>query len=133
MDAPAPPTPVPIDGSRGFPQAFPLFFAGRTYQFRLYVNMPLGFPAPPNGFLDLPIGGTREKPTEEAYLVAVVERELPDGTRQPVFARKVISGLAYPVDRMTLVFRRQRIAVKNLNGRGEFGTRVTAEVTPRWA
>jgi len=32
--------PLPIDGSRGFPQSFPLLFAGRTYQFRLYINVP---------------------------------------------------------------------------------------------
>jgi hypothetical protein len=32
-------TQLPIDGSRGFPQSFPLLFEGRTYQFRLYINV----------------------------------------------------------------------------------------------
>jgi hypothetical protein len=33
-------TALPIDGSRGFPQSFPVLFGGRTYQFQLYVNVP---------------------------------------------------------------------------------------------
>jgi len=32
-------TPLPINGTRGFPQSFPLLFGGQTYHFRLYVNM----------------------------------------------------------------------------------------------
>jgi hypothetical protein len=31
---------LPIDGTRGFPQSFPVLFEGRSYQFRLYVNIP---------------------------------------------------------------------------------------------
>jgi hypothetical protein len=30
---------LPIDSNGGFPQAFPVLFEGRSYQFRLYVNV----------------------------------------------------------------------------------------------
>jgi hypothetical protein len=31
---------LPIDSNRGFPQSFPILFEGRSYQLRLYVNVP---------------------------------------------------------------------------------------------
>src|SRR5262245_63125376 len=80
-------TPLPIDGSRGFPQSFPLLFAGRTYQFRLYVNVPAALLADKALVLDLP--------SPNACLVLQVEVEQPDATRQLVFRRKVVTSLEY--------------------------------------
>jgi len=118
-------TPLPIDNSSGFPQSFPLFMDGRTYHFRLYINVPVALVRDKDAVLDLP--------TKESFLVVQIERELADATRQIVFLRKVVPSLEYEVDRMVLVFPWQRVAVRNLNGQGDFGSRVSGGMAPLWA
>ncbi|HJZ79322.1 MAG TPA: hypothetical protein VKD91_03220 [Pyrinomonadaceae bacterium] len=118
-------TPLPIDGSRGFPQSFPLLFAGRTYQFRLYVNVPAASLKDKTAVLDLP--------TAESFLVVQVEVESPAATRETQFLRKVVPDLEYEAENIALVFTRQRVAVRNLNGQGDFGSQVIGGIAPRWA
>jgi hypothetical protein len=117
--------PLPIDSSRGFPQSFPLLFANRNYRFRLYVNVPAAQIEDKAKVLDLP--------SADAFLVVSVELDLPDGTSQPIFLRKVVPGLEYESEDIALVFPQQRVAVQNLNNSGEFGSQVTGGIAPRWA
>lgn len=115
--------PLPIDSSRGFPQLFPFLFANRNYLFRLYVNVPAAQAEDKSEVLDLP--------SADAFLVVSVELDLPDGTRQPIFLRKVVPGLEYETENIALVFPQQRVAVLNLNSSGEFGSQVTGGIALR--
>jgi hypothetical protein len=117
--------PLPIDGSRGFPQAFPLLFDGRSYHFRLYVNVAPARLADPTAVLELP--------STDAFLVVQVEVEASDGTRAPLLIRKVAPEQVYETGAIALRFPEQRVAIRNLNGQGEFGSRVTGGIAPRWA
>lgn len=118
-------TPLPIDGSRGVPQSFPVFFSNRNYLFRLYVNVPAARVTDKTLILDLP--------SADAFLVVAVDLDLPDGTRQPIFVRKVVPGLEYEAGNIAMVFPQQRVAVQNLNGQGEFGSQITGGIATRWA
>jgi hypothetical protein len=117
--------PLPIGGNLGFPQSFPVLFAGSTYRFRLYVNAPASRLNNKTTVFDLP--------SPDAFLVVQVEAELPDAARQPIFLRKVVPGLEYEVKNLALMFAQQRVAVGNLNGQGEFGTVIIGGIAPRWA
>jgi hypothetical protein len=46
--------PLPLNGDRGFPQAFPVVFGGATYRFRLYVNASPELLTDATAILDLP-------------------------------------------------------------------------------
>jgi len=118
-------TALPIDSSRGFPQVFSVLFANRNYLFRLYVNVPASGINNKTLILDLP--------SANAFLIVTVELDLPDGTRQPIFLRKVVPGLEYETGSIAMTFPQQRVAVQNLNGQGEFGSQVTGGITLRWA
>jgi hypothetical protein len=118
-------TPLPIDGNRGFPQAFPVLFAGRTYRFRLYVNAPASLLEDKALVLELP--------AQEALLVVQVEIDLAAGQRQSIFLRKVVPELQYEAASIALIFPQQRVAVQNLNGQGNFGSQVTGGIALRWA
>lgn len=116
-------TPLPIDSSRGFPQAFPVLFASRNYRFRLYVNAPATLLKDKSLILDLP--------TPEAFLVLQVELDLTGGIRQPIFLRKVVPNLEYEAENIALIFSQQGVAVQNLNGQGNFGSQVTGGIALR--
>jgi hypothetical protein len=118
-------TPLPIDSNRGFPQAFPVLFAGQTYRFRLYVNAPASLLEDRALVLDLP--------ALEALLVVQVELESSAGILQPIFLRKVLPELEYEAAGIALNFPQQRVALQNLNGQGNFGSQVTGGIGPRWA
>jgi hypothetical protein len=118
-------TPLSIDTSLGFPQSFALVFEGSTYHFRLYVNIAAELLRNQTGFLPLP--------SEQAYLVAHVEREATSGARETVFVRKVTPELEYEAENIALFFPQQRIARSNLNGQGDFGSQVTGGIARRWA
>lgn len=141
-------TPLPIDGDRGFPQAFPLSFNGRSYRFRLYVNVSPALTADPAAFLDLPVpaaGPSRvqpdgslaplafDLPVPQAFLVVRVDQDQVGGTSRLVFLRKVIPGLEFQAGDIALTFTQTRVAVKNLNGQGAFGSLVSGGIAPRWA
>lgn len=118
-------TPLPIDASRGFPQTFQMLFGGQTYYFSLYVNVAAERLAATDGALELP--------SEDAFLVVSVARERAGGERAIIFRRKVVAGLEYEAGDIALVFTRQRVARKNLNGQGDFGSQVAGGIAPRWA
>lgn len=118
-------TQLPIDGSRGFPQSFPLLFANRNYRLRLYVNAPIFLVKDTTRILDLP--------SAEAFLVVQMEIDLSEGIRQPIFLRKVVPGLEYETENIVLTFPQQKVAVQNLNGQGNFGTQVSGAIALRWA
>jgi hypothetical protein len=118
-------TPLPIDVSRGFPQSFPLVFSNRNYRFRLYVNAPAALINDKTKVFDLP--------SPDICLVVQIEIELSSGVRQPIFLRKVVPDLEYEAENIVLIFPQQRIAVKNLNGQGDFGSQVMGAIALRWA
>ncbi|HZY84020.1 MAG TPA: hypothetical protein VFE78_04270 [Gemmataceae bacterium] len=135
--------PLPADGDRGFPQSFPLVFAGTTYQFLLYVDASPSLLADKTQVLDLPYprglppGVTPpvafDLPVPEAFLVVRVDQGLPDGSSQLLFVRKVVPGLEYEAGAIALTFPTQLVAVQNLNGQGAFGSQITGGIAPRWA
>jgi hypothetical protein len=118
-------TTLPIDATRGFPQSFTFFFNGRNYDFRLYIDVLAPLLADKNAVLQLPSAG--------AALVAVVESEQPGGVRKPILIRKIVPSLEYEAESIVLSFPDQRVAVRNINGTGEFGSLVTGRIASRWA
>jgi hypothetical protein len=117
---------LPVDGTRGFPQSFPYLLNGRTYHFTFYVNVAAGLLAAPPA--ELPA-----MPATEAFLVARVEREVSGGGRELVVARKIVPSVEYEAAEIALLFTDYRVARRNLNGRGEFGSSVTGGIALRWS
>lgn len=122
---PRPQEPLPVDGSRGFPQSFSAAFEGATYRFRLHVNLPAAALAEETEFFDLPAAG--------GHLVVRVEREQGEGRTELLLLRKVVPELVYEAGAIALEFPVQRVARANLNGQGEHGTRVEGRIGRRWA
>lgn len=118
-------TPLPIDGARGFPQSFPFSFDGQSYRFGLYFNVAARLLDGRPDFI--------ETPSEEAFLVVRVDRDLPDATSETIFLRKVVPDLEYEAGEIALLFSAQRLARSNLNGQGEHGTHVLGGIARRWA
>ena len=117
--------PLPIDNALGFPQSFPFLFGSQIYHFKLYVNIAAeGLDGK---------GDPIELPSEDAFLVVRVDRELAEGTRQTIFLRKVVPELEYEAENLVLIFPRQLVARSNLNGQGDFGSQVIGGVARRWA
>src|SRR5258708_4307526 len=119
-------TALPIDTTRGFPQAFSFAFNSVTYIFTLYVDIDASLLADPGMNLV-------QLPTETAFLVARVDRENTDNTRSTIFLRKLIPDLEYEAESIALFFPQQTVARQNLNGQGEFGSLVLGGIAPRWA
>lgn len=117
-------TVLPIDGTRGFPQTFPLLFGSQTYHFALYVNVA-GDLLDDKPFI--------ETPSAAAFLVVRVDREASDGSRKTIFVRKVVPNIEYSAGDIALLFSQQKVARKNLNGQGSFGSLVTGGIASRWA
>ncbi|WP_089106505.1 hypothetical protein [Streptomyces hyaluromycini] len=114
---------LPIDPAEGFPQAFRLSLAGRSYQFRLYANVREELlDSVPDGLLDLPADG--------AFLVLSVDREEPAGL-VTLLRRKLVPGVEYHAAELALTFPAMRLDPRNLNGSGSFGSRVTGGVALR--
>ncbi|WP_397569647.1 hypothetical protein [Schlesneria sp. T3-172] len=136
-------TPLPIDADQGFPQSFPVVFGGVTYRFRMYVNASPSLTSNPSAIFDLPamepsLASSMLRPSPDLtrpqmYLVVRVDRDLPDGKMQSVFMRKVVPELEYLAGEIALAFPVQRVAVRNLNGTGTFGSKVTGGIASRWA
>src|SRR5690348_11364554 len=107
---------LPINPDEGFPQAFRVTVAGRTYQFRLYANVSEDFiahaPAKP---VDLPRDG--------AFLVLTVDREEPGGL-VTILRRKLVAGVEYHAAELALTFTTIRVDRRNLNGVGSFSSDV---------
>ncbi|MDT5293177.1 MAG: hypothetical protein QOJ76_57 [Acidobacteriota bacterium] len=118
-------TPLPIDPTRGFPQSFPVLFGGRAYRFGFHVNVAAERLGALDEMLELPAG--------DAFLVVRVEREETGGERETILLRKVVPGLEYECGDIALVFGAQRVARRNLNGQGDFGSAVTGGIASRWA
>jgi hypothetical protein len=114
---------LPVNADEGFPQAFRLALAGRTYQFRLYANVAEELlDADPTGQLDLPVRG--------AFLVLSVDREEPGGLAT-ILRRKLVPGVEYHAAELALTFPTMRLDPRNLNGVGAFGSQVAGGVALR--
>lgn len=110
---------LPIDAADGFPQAFRLTMAGRTYQFRLYANVAEDVLDSASGPLDLP--------AREAFLVLTVDREEPGGLTT-ILRRKLVPGVEYHAGELALTFPTMLVDPRNLNGIGSFGSQVVGGV-----
>lgn len=115
-------SPLPVDNAAGFPQRFPFLSQGVHYQFTLYVDAPEWSLGAREEVMDLP--------DRHRFLVARVDVLADDGGARTVFLRKVVPSLEYRAGGLALVFTRQRVARRNLNGVGHFGTDIAAGVAP---
>jgi hypothetical protein len=114
---------LPIDPAEGFPQAFRLTLAGRTYQFRLHANVA-------EELVDDGSGDLLDLPAKGAFLVLAVAREEPSGP-VTILRRKLVPGLEYHAAELALLFRTMRLDRRNLNGLGAFGSDVVGGVALR--
>lgn len=133
---------LPVNADEGFPQAFRLTVAGVTYRFALHVNVaeqevpdPVRAPdgaipggAVPGGVLDLATDAPGS--ATGAFMVVVVVREDPGGDA-PLLRRRIVPGLRYRAGDLVLTFRTLRVALRNLNGIGSFGSEVVGGVALR--
>ncbi|WP_030241779.1 hypothetical protein [Streptomyces sp. NRRL S-350] len=112
---------LPIEPAEGFPQAFRLQLGSVVYQFHLYVNVAedLLATAPGDAVLDLPAAG--------AFVVLRVAREEASGPRT-ILRRKLVPGVEYRAAELSLTFPTMRVARRNLNGVGEFGSEMVGGV-----
>jgi hypothetical protein len=115
---------LPIRPDEGFPQAFQIAFLGTTYEFQFYVNVLETDAAVSDDdrIFDLPERG--------AYLVMRIAR-IAAGTRTTLFHRKLVPNHPYEAGELALVFRRMRVARRNINGFGSFGSDVIGGVAQR--
>lgn len=113
---------LPINADEGFPQAFRLTFNEQSYQMLLYVNCAAALLDDEDAMLQLPI--------PRAFLVLRVLRETPSGTTA-IFQRKVIPYLEYEAAELALLFTEMRVARRNLNGVGAFGSQVLGGIAAR--
>ncbi|MET8997638.1 hypothetical protein [Amycolatopsis sp. Hca4] len=113
---------LPINPADGFPQAFRLTVAGRTYRFRLYANIAEEQLENTTGLLELPADG--------AFLVLSVDREEPAGPTT-ILRRKLVPGITYHAGELALTFPTMQLDPRNLNGVGEFGSQVVGGVAAR--
>jgi hypothetical protein len=113
---------LPINADAGFPQSFRLSFNGNVYQLTFYVNVLESTPAPADDIYTLPARG--------AFMVMSVLRE--DASAPiVVFRRKLVPNLEYEAAELAFVFRTMRVARRNLNGVGAFGSQVIGGVATR--
>jgi hypothetical protein len=112
---------LPIDPAEGFPQAFRLVVADRTYRFRLHANVAEEL---------LGSAGQLELPVKGAFLVLELGREEPVGL-VPLLRRKLVPGVEYHAAELALTFRTMRLDLRNLNGFGSFGSEVVGGVALR--
>ncbi|MFL6126308.1 hypothetical protein [Actinophytocola sp.] len=113
---------LPINPADGFPQAFRLTVADRTYRFQLYANVAEELLDTTAGPLDLPVPG--------AFLVLAVDREEPAGLAT-ILRRKLVPEVVYHAAELALTFPTMLLDPRNLNGVGEFGSQVVGGVAPR--
>jgi hypothetical protein len=116
---------LPIDGDEGFPQAFRLTFNGRTYQILLYANLP-------EELVEAAEDQVFDLPAPHAFMVMRVARET-TGQPEVIFHRKLVPNIDYEAQELAFRFDTMRVARRNLNGAGSFGSQVTGGVAARWA
>jgi hypothetical protein len=134
-----PPTylPLPINADEGFPQSFRLNFLNNTYQILLYVNVPEPLLAgPDDAFFDLPVPGNAPAagipPAPGIFMVMRVAREQA-GSAVIIVQSKLVPNLEYQAAELALRFTTMRVAKRNLNGAGSFGSVVSGGIRARWA
>lgn len=117
---------LPINADEGFPQSFRLSFNGKTYQVLLYANVPEDAVTQPdqNDIYTLPDQG--------AFMVMRVLQENVAGATV-IFQRKLVTNLEYEAAEVAFIFKTMRVARRNLNGVGSFGSQVIGGIAARWA
>lgn len=114
---------LPINADEGFPQAFRLAFNDRIYRVTLYVNVPEEEPEEdPERIYELPAAG--------AFMVMRVERE-GDGPPAVILQRKLVREHEYEAQELAFRFTRMRVAKRNLNGVGVFGSVIEGGIAAR--
>jgi hypothetical protein len=117
---------LPINADEGFPQSFLLNFNNQSYQMLFYVNIRETDTSLEKDVFELPDADTN------AFLVMHVAR-LTDAGPQVIFRRKLVPNLEYTAAEVAFIFRTMRVARKNLNGVGAFGSQIIGGIAARWA
>jgi hypothetical protein len=116
---------LPINADEGFPQSFHLNFDNQSYQILLYVNiLEQETPYPEDHVFELP--------DAKAFLVMQVARVSATGT-QVILQRKLVPNHEYTAREVAFIFQTMRVAMKNINGVGSFGSQVIGGIAARWA
>ena len=120
---------LPLDPDDGFPQAFRFVFAGYTYRVGVYVAVAERLLEPhridPRALIDL-AGADREAPLN-GRLIADVVRES-HGREHVLLHRRLLPGLSYLLAELRLDVVHASVAIGNLNGHGQFGSRIDIRV-----
>jgi hypothetical protein len=120
---------LPVDADEGFPQAFLLLVDGTTYRITLYVNAPEeDLPEP--GAVGATVLDLGARGPQRAFMVVAVARQDPSG-ETPLLRTRIVPGLEYRAGDIVLTFRTLRVAVRNLNAAGAFGSDVVGGVAVR--
>ena len=119
--------PLPVVPELGLPQAFACDVAGTGYEFGLYTNITVPDADPVETLYDL---GT---PGAPGFLVLRVVQQGAGGP-SVVLLRKLLPepGLVHRAGLLAVRLTRAVVARGNLNGAGNFGSRITIEVAA-WA
>jgi hypothetical protein len=117
---------LPVNSDEGFPQSFRLTLYERIYRLTFYVNATEAFieATPGEAVLDLP--------RDEAFMVLRVDRESGGPTPTTLLQTKLVPGLEYAAAELALRFSDLRVARRNLNGVGPYGSSVKGGVRRRW-
>jgi hypothetical protein len=115
---------LPINADEGFPQAFMLATGDAMYRFVLYVNVAEELLPGPETVMDLGSG------VAGVFMVLTVAREDPGG-ETVLLRRKIVPGLQYQAGDLMLTFTTLRVAVRNLNAVGTYGSEVVGGVAQR--
>lgn len=115
---------VPINESAGFPQSFRLSMNDVIYRINLYINIPEKILGSSDEVFDLLETGSR-------FMVMQVVRE-GSGDLKTLFHRKLVKNIELYAAELSFKFREIQIARGNLNGIGDFGSKVVAGVALRW-
>lgn len=120
---------LPLDPDDGFPQAFRFTFAGYTYRVGMYVTVAEKLLEPhrsdPRTLIDL--AGADQEASLNGRLVADVVREA-NGLELVLLHRRLLPGLSYLLAELRLDVVRASVAIGNLNGHGQFGSRIDIRV-----
>jgi hypothetical protein len=123
---------LPVNPDEGFPQAFRLATGGSTYLVELHVNVAEEVLPEPDRVTDevLDLATDTAELVTGAFLVVAVARQDPAGDTW-LLRRRVVPGLVYRAGDLLLTFRTLKVAVRNLNGVGSFGSEIVAGVAER--
>lgn len=126
---------LPVELDQGLPQAFSCTVGATSYDFGLYANLEVPDADLPDTLYDLATPSPTKVPqTPPGYLVLRIVRQGPTGP-EVIFLRKLVPepGLVHKAGELAVTLTEARVGRGNLNGAGNYGTRIVIGVAQRWA